>query len=156
MPLPPDRPRMKSIRLVTDGACIPNPGPGGWAYILRYRDNCRELYGHEAQTTNNRMELQAAVSGLSALKQPCQVEVKTDSEYLKRGVTEWLPRWKQNGWRTTGKHPVKNQDLWHELDRQLARHKTTWTWTRGHADDADNNRCDELANRAAQEQISSA
>ncbi len=145
---------MKSVRLITDGGCIGNPGPGGWACILRYGSKAREMYGCEPQTTNNRMELTAAVRGLAALKEACNVEVVTDSEYLRRGITEWIHKWKSNGWRTGAKDPVKNQDLWHELDEQAARHSIRWTWTKGHASNADNNRCDELANRAAREQIS--
>ena len=108
----------------------------------------REIYGSERETTNNRMELKAAVEGLRALKEPCEVEIVTDSNYLKNGITEWIHKWKMNGWRTGDKKPVANQDLWHELDEQNARHKTTWSWTKGHASHADNNRCDELATAA--------
>jgi len=146
---------MKKVKLVTDGACIGNPGPGGWACVLRYKDRKREIYGSEPWTTNNRMELSAAVQGLRALKEPCQVEVTTDSEYLKRGITEWIRRWKNNGWKTLNKQPVANQDLWRELDALVSRHKTKWHWTKGHASHADNNRCDELAALAAREQCSS-
>jgi ribonuclease HI len=146
---------MKSVQLITDGACIGNPGPGGWACILRHRDRKRELYGSEPETTNNRMELTAAVEGLRALKDPCQVDVTTDSEYLKHGITNWIHRWKRNGWRTTAKKPVVNQDLWRELDELASRHRIEWKWTRGHAFHRDNNRCDELAARAAREQSSS-
>ena len=140
---------MKRVQLITDGACLGNPGKGGWAAILRYREHTREVSGSEAETTNNRMELTAAVRGLGALKEPCEVEIVTDSEYLKRGITEWLPRWKRNGWRTARKQPVKNQDLWAELDELAKRHKTRWEWTKGHASHADNNRADELAAMAA-------
>ncbi len=146
---------MKKVRIITDGACLGNPGPGGWAAILRYKTRELELYGSEPQTTNNRMELTAALRGLQALKEPCEVEIVTDSEYLKRGITEWLPRWKQNGWRKSSKDPVKNQDLWEQLDRAASRHRTRWIWTRGHAGDADNQRADELASRAAREQCAS-
>ncbi len=142
---------MKKVQLITDGACLGNPGPGGWAAILRYGPQKRELVGAEPQTTNNRMELTAAVQGLSALREPCEVEVVTDSSYLKNGITEWLPRWKRNGWRTAGKQSVKNQDLWMQLDEQVQRHTTRWTWTKGHAGHADNNRADELATGAARE-----
>lgn len=147
---------MKSVQLITDGACLGNPGPGGWACILRYGKHKKELYGAEPHTTNNRMELRAAVEGLRALKQPCEVEVVTDSEYLKNGITNWIRRWKQNGWLTAQKKPVANQDLWQQLDELAGRHKVRWTWTKGHASHADNNRCDELATMAAARQISSA
>jgi ribonuclease HI len=146
---------MKSVQLITDGACLGNPGPGGWACILRYKGHKKEMYGSEPHTTNNRMELTAAVRGLAALKEPCEVEIVTDSEYLKNGITSWIQNWKRNGWRTKAKTPVVNQDLWQQLDELNARHKTQWTWTRGHASHADNNRCDELATRAARMQIHS-
>ena len=147
---------MKQVQLITDGACIGNPGPGGWACVLRYKDRKKEVWGSEKQTTNNRMELTAAIQGLRALREDCEVEVVTDSEYLKNGITSWILGWKRNGWMTKGKKPVINQDLWKALDEQVARHKTTWTWTKGHADHDDNNRCDELATRAAREQSESA
>lgn len=140
---------MKKVKLITDGACIGNPGPGGWACILRYKSHKRELFGSEPHTTNNRMELTAAVRGLSALKEQCEVEIVTDSEYLKNGIGEWITRWKRNGWRTAAKQPVKNRDLWLELDALIGKHKTRWVWTKGHASHADNNRADELAARAA-------
>ena len=140
---------MKKVQLITDGSCRGNPGPGGWAAILRYRGHEKEICGSEPQTTNNRMELTAAIEGLRALTEPCQVEVVTDSEYLKNGITNWIHGWKRKGWVTAAKTPVVNQDLWKELDEQAARHQTTWVWTKGHASHADNNRCDELATRAA-------
>ena len=140
---------MKKVQIITDGACLGNPGPGGWAYILHYKSHRREMSGFEPHTTNNRMELTAAVRGLSALKEPCEVEVVTDSQYVKNGITEWIRKWKQNGWKTGGKQEVKNQDLWQELDAQAARHNTRWMWTKGHASHADNNRADELAAQAA-------
>jgi ribonuclease HI len=143
---------VKKIQLITDGACLGNPGPGGWAAILRYQEKKKELWGSEAQTTNNRMELQAAIEGLRALTEICHVEVVTDSEYLKNGITTWIHNWKRKGWMTSAKKPVVNQDLWKELDEQNARHTTVWTWTKGHANHEDNNRCDELATRAAREQ----
>jgi ribonuclease HI len=143
---------MKKVKLITDGACIGNPGPGGWACILRYGEHKKEIYGCEKMTTNNRMELKAAVEGLRALRETCEVEVVTDSQYLKNGITEWIHRWKLRGWRSKANEPVKNQDLWHELDEQVNRHKTNWSWTKGHASHADNNRCDELATQAAREQ----
>ena len=146
---------MKKVQLITDGSCIGNPGPGGWACILRYGDKRRGLFGSEPKTTNNRMELQAAVEGLKALKQPCNVEIITDSNYVKDGITKWIHNWKMNGWRTAGKKPVVNQDLWHELDEQVSMHKVEWQWTKGHASHTDNNRCDELAQAAARGQLSS-
>jgi ribonuclease HI len=146
---------MKKVQIITDGACLGNPGPGGWACILRYGRHKKELYGSEPHTTNNRMELTAAVKGLAALKEPCEVEIVTDSEYLKNGITAWILNWKRNGWMTRSKKPVLNRDLWQALDELTARHKTRWSWTKGHASHADNNRCDELASRAAREQIHS-
>ena len=146
---------MKHVRLITDGACLGNPGPGGWAAILRYKTRKQEIFGSEPHTTNNRMELTAAIRGLNALKEPCQVELVTDSQYLKNGITAWLPRWKHNGWKTAEKAPVKNQDLWEQLDAAASRHHIRWVWTRGHASHADNNRADALATLAAQEQSAS-
>ena len=143
---------MKKVQLITDGACSGNPGPGGWAAILRCGDQKKELWGCEKHTTNNRMELTAAIEGLRALKQRCAVEVVTDSEYVKNGITQWIHGWKKKGWMTAAKKPVVNQDLWQALDEQVTVHDTTWTWTKGHANHADNNRCDELATRAAREQ----
>ena len=140
---------MKTVQLITDGACIRNPGPGGWACILRYKDKKREMWGSERETTNNRMELTAAVRGLEALKEPCEVEIVTDSQYLKNGITKWIKGWKRNGWLTRERQPVLNQDLWEELDSFNERHRMRWTWVKGHASHADNNRCDELATRAA-------
>lgn len=145
---------MKKVQLITDGACKGNPGPGGWAAILRYGKHRKELWGSEPYTTNNRMELTAAVRGLQALKEPCQVEIITDSEYLKNGISAWIRKWNANGWQTAQKKPVVNQDLWQALDRESARHKTTWTWTKGHALNEDNNRADELASHAAASQSS--
>lgn len=146
---------MKHVQLITDGACLGNPGPGGWAAILRFGKVHKELFGSEPKTTNNRMELTAAILGLRALKERCSVEVVTDSEYLKNGITTWIHGWKRNGWKTAAKKPVVNQDLWEELDELVQKHDVHWTWTKGHADHADNNRCDELATRAAREQSSS-
>jgi ribonuclease HI len=140
---------LKKVLLITDGACLGNPGPGGWAYILRFGQHRKESSGGEAHTTNNRMELTAAVRGLEALKEACEVEIITDSEYLKNGITSWIHGWKKNGWKTAAKKPVLNQDLWQRLDELNARHKTTWSWTKGHATHADNNRADELASAAA-------
>jgi ribonuclease HI len=143
---------VKKIQLITDGACLGNPGPGGWAAILRYNRHKKELWGCEPQTTNNRMEMTAAIQGLRALTEKCEVEVVTDSEYLKNGITNWIHGWKRKGWMTAAKKPVVNQDLWKALDEEVNRHATTWTWTKGHADHVDNNRCDELATRAARTQ----
>lgn len=143
---------MKKVKLITDGSCLGNPGRGGWACILRYNEHKRELCGSAPHTTNNRMELTAAIEGLRALKEPCEVEVVTDSEYLKNGITKWMANWKRRGWMTIEKKPVINRDLWEELDSACQKHKVAWSWTKGHASHADNNRCDELANTAAREQ----
>lgn len=144
---------MKRVQLITDGACLGNPGPGGWACILRFGEKKKELFGSAPHTTNNRMEITAAIEGLRALREPCEVEVVTDSEYLKNGITTWIKGWKRNGWKTASKKPVVNQDLWMELDELVTKHHHIhWTWTKGHADHPDNNRCDELATRAAREQ----
>ncbi len=140
---------MKRVRLITDGACLGNPGPGGWAYVLRYGEHKREESGGDPETTNNRMELTAAVRGLAVLREPCEVEITTDSNYLKNGITRWIHNWKRNGWRTSSKQPVLNRDLWTQLEEQVERHKTEWKWTKGHASHSDNNRCDELASAAA-------
>ena len=146
---------MKKVQLITDGACVGNPGPGGWAAILRYNEHRKELWGSEPQTTNNRMELRAAIEGLRALKEDCAVEIVTDSEYLKNGITTWIHGWKRKGWMTAAKKPVVNQDLWKALDSEVARHQTDWVWTKGHANHEDNNRADELATQAAREQSKS-
>ncbi len=140
---------MKRVKLITDGACLGNPGPGGWAAILRYNHHTRELYGSCPQTTNNRMELTAAIEGLKALKEPCEVELVTDSQYLMNGITKWINGWKRKGWLTAEKKPVLNQDLWMTLDALASRHRIHWTWTRGHATHEDNNRADLLATTAA-------
>lgn len=145
---------MKRVALITDGACLGNPGPGGWAYILRFQDRKREASGGSPHTTNNRMELTAAVEGLRALKEDCIVDLTTDSQYLKNGMTQWIHGWKRNGWKTADKKPVLNQDLWMDLDSLAGRHKIEWHWTKGHASHEDNNRCDELAQAAAREQKS--
>jgi ribonuclease HI len=147
---------VKKVQLITDGACLGNPGPGGWAALLRYQEHKKELWGSERHTTNNRMELRAAIEGLRTLKEGCEVEVVTDSQYLKNGITQWIHNWKRRGWMTAEKKPVLNQDLWQALDEQVERHKVAWSWTKGHASHADNNRCDELATRAAREQSASA
>ena len=144
---------MKHVQLVTDGACLGNPGKGGWACILRYGEYKREIFGSEPHTTNNRMEITAAIEGLKRLKESCSVEIITDSEYLKNGITTWIQGWKRKGWKSSNKQPIKNQDLWLVLDELVSTHQAQWKWTKGHASHEDNNRCDELATRAAREQI---
>jgi len=146
---------LKHVQLITDGACKGNPGRGGWACILRYGEHKRELFGSSPHTTNNRMELAAVIEGLKRLKESCSVEIITDSEYVKNGMTSWIHGWKRNGWRTKTKKPVVNQDLWSALDELVNTHEVKWTWTKGHALHDDNNRCDELASRAAEKQITS-
>jgi ribonuclease HI len=146
---------MKKVQVITDGACLGNPGPGGWAAILLHGESRKELYGCEKHTTNNRMELTAAIEGLRALRERCEVEVVTDSEYVKNGITQWINNWKKRGWMTAAKKPVVNRDLWEELDEQTTRHTLRWSWTKGHASHADNNRADELASLAAKQQCSS-
>ncbi len=133
------------VVIYTDGACSGNPGPGGWGAILRYNGVEKELKGGENPTTNNRMELMAAISALEALKRPCTVELHTDSQYVRQGITGWIHGWKRNGWRTADKKPVKNEDLWRRLDEALARHQVTWHWVKGHAGDVMNERADALA-----------
>jgi len=137
----------KRVVIHTDGGCVPNPGVGAWAAVLRHGDLARELVGGEADTTNNRMELMAAISALEALKEPCAVEMHTDSQYVKKGLTEWLAGWKKKGWKTAGKTPVKNVDLWQRLDAAASRHDIDWRWVRGHSGNVDNERCDVLCAR---------
>ena len=136
------------VEIFTDGACQGNPGPGGWGAVLRFGDKERQLSGGEPGTTNNRMELLAAIRALEALKRRCRVVVTTDSQYLMKGVTEWMPVWKQNGWRTSSKKPVRNQDLWVELDGLLAEHDVRWKWVRGHTGHPENEQADYLARQA--------
>lgn len=136
------------VEIYTDGACRGNPGPGGWGAILTSGDREKTLSGAERATTNNRMELTAAVEALRALKRPCQVRLFTDSTYVKKGITEWLPGWKRNGWKTSSKKPVRNRDLWQALDEQAARHDVEWLWVKGHAGNPGNERADALANAA--------
>ena len=135
------------VDIYSDGACKGNPGPGGWGALLRFGENEKELCGGEPNTTNNRMELMAVIQALEALKRPCQVRVTTDSQYVKRGVTEWMSRWKRNGWRTADRKPVKNRDLWERMDAALSQHALEWKWVKGHAGHAENERADQLANR---------
>ena len=139
------------VEIFTDGACRGNPGPGGWGAILRSNGRERELYGGERDTTNNRMELVAAISALEALKRPCQVTLTTDSQYVRKGITEWLHGWKRNGWKTAAKKPVKNAELWQALDAAASRHEIDWRWVKGHAGHAENERADALANRGIDE-----
>jgi ribonuclease HI len=146
---------LKRVHLITDGSCLGNPGPGGWAFILRFGTHKKEAWGSAPHTTNNRMELTAAVEGLRMLREACEVEITTDSEYVKNGISKWMANWKKRGWLTAEKKPVLNRDLWEALDAETARHKTHWLWTKGHADHPDNNRCDELAQRAARDQSAS-
>ncbi|MBA4789782.1 MAG: ribonuclease HI [Rhizobiales bacterium] len=133
------------VEIWTDGACSGNPGPGGWGAILRTGEHEKELQGGEAQTTNNRMELLAAISALEALKRPCSVDLHTDSEYLRNGIMKWMHGWKRNGWRTADRKPVKNQDLWERLDAAIVRHEIRWHWVKGHAGNELNERADLLA-----------
>lgn len=141
---------MSAVILHTDGSCLNNPGPGGWAAILQWQDNERELSGAVPDTTNNRMELQAAIEGLKALTRPVTVELYTDSKYVMNGVTDWMPRWKKNGWQTAAKKPVANKDLWQELDAAIGGHTINWHWVKGHSGEALNERCDDLARAAAE------
>jgi len=135
----------RQVTIYTDGACSGNPGPGGWGVILKSGDHEKELNGGEPHTTNNQMELMAAISALEALKRPCIVDLHTDSEYLRNGITKWIHAWKRNGWRTADKKPVKNKELWQRLDSALGEHQVHWHWVKGHAGHALNERADELA-----------
>jgi len=138
----------ESVEIYTDGACRGNPGPGGWAALLRFRGREKTLSGAERTTTNNRMELMGAIKGLEALTRPCRVTLYTDSTYVKNGITQWLPNWKRRGWKTAGKQPVKNVDLWQRLDAAVASHDVHWLWVRGHSGHPENERVDELARKA--------
>lgn len=135
----------------TDGACKGNPGIGGWGALLRYKESEKELWGGETNTTNNRMELMAAIKALEALKRPCDVVLTTDSKYVKQGINEWMASWKKNGWRTASKSPVKNKDLWILLDEACSKHRVEWQWVKGHSGHAENERADELANRGVRD-----
>ncbi|WP_347329742.1 ribonuclease HI [Marinimicrobium locisalis] len=137
---------MKKIEVFTDGACRGNPGPGGWGALLRFNGRERHLHGGEAQTTNNRMELKAAIEALTALKEPCEVALTTDSQYVRKGINEWMAGWKRNGWKTAAKKPVKNRDLWQALDELAQRHTIEWHWVKGHSGHRENEIADELAN----------
>ncbi len=139
------------VEIWTDGACSGNPGPGGWGAVLRYGKREREIYGGERRTTNNRMELTAAIEALEALRRPCQVRLTTDSKYLKDGISQWIHNWKRNGWRTAARTPVKNADLWQRLDQALTPHTVQWHWTKAHAGHPENERADQLARRGTEE-----
>jgi len=141
------------VEIFTDGACRGNPGPGGWGALLRYKDKEKKIYGAQKDTTNNRMELMAAIKALESLKKPCIVEITTDSQYVRRGITEWLVNWKSRGWKTSNKKPVKNVDLWEELDALASRYQIKWHWVKGHSGHYENELADELANRAIDEML---
>jgi len=142
---------VSDVEVHADGACRGNPGPGGWGVVMRAGSREKELWGGERLTTNNRMELTAAIRALEALRRRCHVQLYTDSQYLRNGITEWLPAWKRRGWRTADRKPVKNQDLWEQLDRLAAEHEVEWHWVRGHSGHAGNERADALANRGIDE-----
>ncbi|RLJ65351.1 ribonuclease HI [Sulfurisoma sediminicola] len=143
--------RDETIDIYTDGACSGNPGPGGWGAILRYNGTEKELFGGEAATTNNRMEMTAVIEALRALKRPLEVRVHTDSQYVQKGISEWIHGWKKRGWKTADRKPVKNEDLWRTLDALAAQHRIEWHWVRGHAGHAENERADELARRGVEQ-----
>ena len=142
----------EQVQLFTDGACKGNPGPGGWGAILRFDGHEKELFGGEPETTNNRMELVAVIQGLRALKRRCSVEITTDSQYVKNGITQWIHNWKRNGWKTAASKPVKNEDLWRQLDDAVASHDVRWHWVKGHSGHAENERADRLANKGIEAQ----
>ena len=142
----------EQVQLFTDGACKGNPGPGGWGAILRFDGHEKELFGGEPETTNNRMELMAVIQGLRALKRRCSVEITTDSQYVKNGITQWIHNWKRNGWKTAASKPVKNEDLWRQLDDAVASHDVRWHWVKGHSGHAENERADRLANKGIEAQ----
>ncbi len=142
---------MKPVEIFTDGACKGNPGPGGWGALMRYGETQKELWGGEAETTNNRMELMAAIKGLEALKRSCDVILTTDSQYVRKGITEWIHGWRKNGWKTSAKKPVKNADLWQQLDQLTSLHNIEWRWVKGHSGHAENELADVLANRGVED-----
>ncbi|MBA3660557.1 MAG: ribonuclease HI [Gammaproteobacteria bacterium] len=142
---------MKHVYIYTDGACRGNPGPGGWGALLRYGEHEKRIYGAESATTNNRMELMAAIQALAALKQKCKIELYTDSQYVQKGITQWLTQWKARGWKRADKKSVKNADLWQSLDHEVKRHEVTWHWVKGHSGHVENELADQLANLAIDE-----
>ncbi len=144
---------MQTVEVFSDGACRGNPGPGGWGALLRFNDTEKELFGGEPDTTNNRMELMAAIRALEALKRPCRVVITTDSQYVRKGMTEWLDGWKARNWKTAAKKPVRNQDLWQELDALVQRHEVEWHWVRGHSGHPENERADVLANQGLDDML---
>lgn len=144
---------MQEVEIFTDGACKGNPGPGGWGVVLRYKGQTKTLKGAEADTTNNRMELTGALQGLNALTRACKVTLTTDSEYVRKGITEWIHGWKKKGWKTAAKQPVKNADLWQALDEAARRHEVEWKWVKGHSGHPENELCDQLANEAIEEMM---
>lgn len=143
------------VELFTDGACRGNPGPGGWGALLRFKGKEKTLHGGEAETTNNRMELMAAICGLEALNRQCKVKLTTDSQYVMKGITEWMANWKKRGWKTASKQPVKNVDLWQRLDKLVGEHEVEWHWVRGHTGHPENERADALANQGIDEMLAS-
>jgi ribonuclease HI len=145
------RVRTRAVTIYTDGACKGNPGPGGWGALLVAGDRVKEIYGGELATTNNRMELTAVIRALESLTRDCDVDLFTDSQYVKQGIEDWIHGWKRNGWKTADRKPVKNAELWRELEQQAARHRVRWHWVRGHSEDAGNERADALANRGVEE-----
>ena len=147
---------MSVVRLYTDGACRGNPGPGGWGVVMIYGDHRRHLHGGDPETTNNQMELMAAIEGLRALTRACDVQLYTDSRYVMQGITEWIDNWKRRGWMTAGRKPVKNRELWQRLETEAGRHKVEWHWVKGHAGDPDNEMADQLANRGIDELLDGA
>lgn len=144
---------MKKVEIFTDGACRGNPGPGGWGVLLRHNGRTKKLYGGEKDTTNNRMELMAAIKALSTLKEPCLIELTTDSQYLRNGITKWIKQWKAKDWKRSNKKPVKNIDLWQQLDKEAQRHQITWHWIKGHKGHPENEIADQLANHGIDEMI---
>ena len=146
---------MKKIIMFSDGACRGNPGPGGWGAVLRFGKHEKRLHGGERETTNNRMELTAAIEGLNALSEACDVQLYTDSQYVRKGVLEWLEGWKKRGWKTASKQPVKNKDLWQQLDEAIQRHQIEWHWVKGHSGNEGNELADELANLGTDEVMGS-
>ncbi len=138
---------INKVYIYTDGACRGNPGPGGWGALMRFQDTEKEFFGGENNTTNNRMEMMASIQALSQLSRPCEVILTTDSQYVRKGITEWIINWKKRGWKTANKKPVKNSDLWKQLDELVQKHEVTWHWVKGHSGHAENERADELANK---------